>query len=251
MEGSEPNDLHTIREQLAENGYVILPDLVSMAHVEKLRTAIRTIVAAYKKDDETVFDTIIRLDAEDKPTLFRIYQFISRTFTCMDAIRSDLIPLVEQLLPEGIVLDLGSAIIFGIPNDDRLTWQWHQEAPYDPKIGNILSVNMPVFERAELSNGTISLLKGSHKLGTLPFDKIQESADASTSLIPKNVDSLAQEYEEDYFVADPGDVILFYENLIHRSNQNKTDRPRVTFVGRFSSINKLPEHATIIDGKPY
>ena len=241
----------SIRDQLEQDGYVILKDVVSMEGIESLRESLRRIFSAYGKDGEDIFDTIIRLNKEDKPTLFRIYQFVSQTFTSLDAIRQDILPIAKLVLPGGIVIDLGSAIIFGIPNDDRLTWQWHQECTYDPKIDHILSINMPVFERADLANGTVSLLKGSHKLGPLPFDKVQDAPDAATSLVPQGVEEFEQQYEIDHFVADPGDIILFYENLIHRSNQNTTERPRVTFVGRLTSINTLPEHATIIDGKPY
>lgn len=244
-------DLDAITQQLEADGYVVIPQVVSMESVEQLRADLTAVFVNYAMPGEDIFETISRLDAEDSATLYRAYQFISKTFTSMDGIRTDVMPLLQALLPEGIVLDLGSAIIFGIPDNDRLTWQWHQEAPYDPDIKPILSVNMPVFERAERHNGSISLLKGSHKLGSLPYDKVQESADASTSLIPKGVDGLAEQFEEVCFEADPGDIILFYEDLVHRSNLNKSTRPRVTFVGRFTSIQSLPAHATIIDGKPY
>ena len=240
-----------INEQLDRDGYVILKNVVSAEHVEKLRADITAMVSSYASENESVFDTINRLDRDNKADLYRIYQFISKTFTAMDNIRADVMPLLEQILPAGTVIDLGSAVIFGIPDNDRLTWQWHQEAPYDPEIKNILSVNMPIFEAATIANGTISLLKGSHKLGPLPFKRVQDADDASTSLIPEGIDDFAEDYEEAFFLAEPGDIILFFENLIHRSNRNTTTRPRITFVGRFASISALPEHATIVDGKPY
>ena len=244
-------DLEQIRSQLETDGYVIVPGVVSARSVERLRSDLTQVFAPYAQPGEDVFATIRRLDAEDSGTLYRAYQFITKTFTSLDGIRSDVMPLLEALLPPGIVLDLGSAVIFGIPENDRLTWQWHQEAPYDPGIAPILSVNMPVFERADFKNGSISLLKGSHKLGSLPYDRVQEAADASTSLVPQGINQLVDDFEEVCFEADPGDIILFYENLVHRSNLNTTSRPRVTFVGRFASATTLPEHATIIDGKPY
>ena len=240
-----------MQQQLQTNGYIILKDVVSADSLGKLRDDLTAIFASVARPGETVFETIRRLDAEDSQTLYRIYQFVSRTFTSMDAVRADILPVVEDILPDGIVIDLGSAIIFGIPENSRLTWQWHQEGPYAPAIPNILSVNMPVFEPARRENGSISLLKGSHRLGVLPYDKIQEAPDASTSLVPRGIDRLVEEYEEACFEAEPGDIILFYESLIHRSNINQSDRPRVTFVGRFTSIQSLPEHATLIDGKPY
>ncbi len=241
----------TAHQQLADEGFVILKNVVRQSSIIRLRRDIERIVSSHGLEGESVFDTIKRLDREDKATLYRIYQFITKTFTSLDAIRLDLMPLLEELLPEGTILDLGSAVIFAIPDDDRLTWQWHQEGPYDPNVPNILSVNMPVFEAATIENGTISLLKGSHKLGALPYKKEQAATDASTSLIPENIDQLAEEYEQTHFLAEPGDIILFYEHLVHRSNRNRSSNPRVTFVGRFTSIDKLPEHATIIDGKPY
>ncbi|MDA7445773.1 phytanoyl-CoA dioxygenase family protein [Candidatus Pelagibacter ubique] len=41
-----------------------------------------------------------------------------------------------------------------------------------------------------------------------------------------------------------GDIVFFHKNLIHKSNFNTSDKPRVCFVGRFTqdyNISKFKE----------
>jgi ectoine hydroxylase-related dioxygenase (phytanoyl-CoA dioxygenase family) len=98
----------------------------------------------------------------------------------------------------------------------------------------------PVFEPATRENGTMSMLKGSHKLGSLPYDK-QRPENGSTTLLPKGIEQIVAAHEEVHFIAEPGDVIGFDRNLVHRSNRNTSPRPRVTAVVQFAVIERIPE----------
>jgi ectoine hydroxylase-related dioxygenase (phytanoyl-CoA dioxygenase family) len=98
----------------------------------------------------------------------------------------------------------------------------------------------PVFEPATRENGTMSLLRGSHKLGALPYDKLRPE-NGSTTLLPRGIERIVAAHEEVHFLAEPGDLIGFDRNLVHRSNQNRSPRPRVTAVVQFAVVDRIPE----------
>ena len=234
-----------------KDGYVVLRDFFSEPALEVMRQSLRDVFAIYSKEGEDVFATVQRLATFEKPLFYRIYQFISRSFISLYPVRLECLPIAQSLLGGKLHIDVGSAVIFALPDDTRLTWDWHQETTYDPEMKDTVHFSFPIFEPATLDNGTMSVLPGSHNLGTLPYDKIQTSSDAATSLVPKGMDKIAKDYEEVHFTANVGDVAVFHNDLIHRSNSNTSGKPRITGLVRIASIDKLPNAASWIDGKVY
>lgn len=233
------------------DGYVVLHNFLSEAALEPMRQSVRSIFAAYAEDGEDMFATIERLATDEKPLFYRIYKFIAKTFVSLYPVRLECLPIAQRLLGGKIHIDIGSAVIFALPDDNRLTWDWHQETTYDPDMPDAIHFNFPIFEPATVENGTMSVLPGSHKLGTLPYDKVQLSADAATSLVPRGMDKIVKDYPEVRFTAKLGDVAVFHNDLIHRSNSNTTDKPRITGLVRIARVDRLPEAASWMDGKVY
>lgn len=233
------------------DGFVFLANFVSDQSLTEVRSALTTIFAAYAKPGEDTFATITRLAQHEQDTFYRIYKFIARSFIALSRIRLECLEIAKQLLPAGSYIDIGSAVIFALPNDKRLIWDWHQETPYDPKIIDAVHFNYPIFERAHLGNGTMSLLKGSHKCGTLPYRKVKVSDNSATSLVPEGMKDLESRFERVDFIADPGDAVVFHNDMIHTSNMNFSGRPRITGLVRIASVDKVPSVASWIDGKAY
>ena len=122
---------------------------------------------------EDTFQTAARLDANDQPLLYRINNTINRAVDLSSLLHDILwIPrlLVDDRSPL-IVMD--QVVLFGLPKDERLTYDWHQESNYLPDIAPIINYWFPIFEPATKNNGAMSLLESSHKLGRLPYNKTQ------------------------------------------------------------------------------
>lgn len=233
------------------DGYVVLRNFLSQKGLEEMRKSLRNIFGAYAKPGEDVFATVQRLATSEKELFYRIYKFIAQSFVSLYPIRLECLPVAQRLLGGDLHIDIGSAVIFALPSDDRLTWDWHQESPYDPDLKDTIHFSFPLFEPATEVNGTMSALPGSHKLGTLPFDKIKKSADSATSLVPRGVEAIAKDYEPTPFVAEVGDLAVFHNDMIHRSNSNTSGKPRITGLVRIARIEKLPGAASWIDGRVY
>ncbi|GAA5506762.1 phytanoyl-CoA dioxygenase family protein [Novipirellula caenicola] len=224
------------------HGFVVLENVIDASAIAEMRDVITKMVAQYSLPDESSLDACVRLNQENDQALYNVYR-VSHQTAAMNRLREQCRGLVEQVTSKdsGVLIDVDSHIIFCIPNSNRLTWGWHQESTYDVFDGDGVNFCLPIFERATRENGSMSVLRGSHVMGKLPFDKVKEHENGATTLVPKGIQEYEEAFEEVVFEADPGSVVMFNRHLIHRSNQNQTPRPRITAVIRFMQIESLPE----------
>ncbi|MFT5282774.1 MAG: phytanoyl-CoA hydroxylase [Yoonia sp.] len=234
-----------------KDGYVVLRNFLSENGLETMRQSLRDIFGAYALPGEDVFATVQRLATTEKELFYRIYKFIAQSFVSLYPVRLECLPVAQRLLGGKLHIDIGSAVIFALPSDERLTWDWHQESPYDPDLSETIHFSFPLFEPATEDNGTMSVLLGSHKLGMLPHDKVQKSSDSATSLVPCGIETISKDYDALPFVANVGDLAVFHNDIIHRSNNNISGKPRITGLVRIARIEKLPKAASWIDGRVY
>ena len=88
---------------------------------------------------------------------------------------------------------------------------------------------------SNLKNGTMSVLSGSHKLGTLNFKKSRISDDSYTDLIPKGIDKIKKSFNEVFNYLELGDVVIFHKDLIHKSNSNFSKLTRPVGISRLTT----------------
>ncbi|TWU24115.1 Phytanoyl-CoA dioxygenase (PhyH) [Novipirellula galeiformis] len=229
------------RASYERDGFLVLEQVIDSAAIDDIRHAIATLIANDSLPGENLFDACIRLNREDDKALHNVYK-VSHQTAAMNRLRERCRELVTSLIPQdsGVLIDVDSHIIFCIPDSTRLTWGWHQESTYDVFDGKGINFCLPIFERATRENGSMSVLSGSHTKGKLPFIKMKNHENGATTLVPQGIEALEREFTEVLFEADPGDLVMFDRHLIHRSNSNRSPRPRVTAVIRFMQIETLP-----------
>jgi ectoine hydroxylase-related dioxygenase (phytanoyl-CoA dioxygenase family) len=86
---------------------------------------------------------------------------------------------------------------------------------------------MIALDDTDVENGCLRLLKGSHKLGRL--DHVQITAGQNTT-DPERMPHILKKYPLVDCVLAPGDAVIFHGNTLHRSDQNRSDRRRWTFL---------------------
>lgn len=124
-----------------------------------------------------------------------------------------------------------------VPNDERNTFDWHQDSAYDklnnnPKNGLIFWI--PLVDTNE-QNGTLILKPKSHNEKNSYFTKVK------FGLRYKSPQLVVQKSKiEKYVSLQPsckvGDYILTYANLFHKSGYNSSDRIRFTIIARYNKI---------------
>lgn len=128
------------------------------------------------------------------------------------------------------VINLGMAQ--GMNNSNRTSYKWHQEKSYY-KNKNTLHFQFPILNKCNKKNGTMSVLKKSHLLGRVKKTKFFKKHNKSvSSKTPKNINKILKQFSEQFINLKKSDLILFHENLLHRSNKNFTNKVRFAGIVR-------------------
>ena len=109
-------------------------------------------------------------------------------------------------------------------------------------------------------NGCMQVLKGSHRLGRIDHVLTGDQAGADMERVREAEKRLELVHVE----MDPGDVLFFHANLLHRSDQNRSDKPRWAMIccynaarndpykeahhPRYTPLSKVPDSAILDAG---
>ncbi len=118
-------------------------------------------------------------------------------------------------------------------------WAWHQDYGYWYHFGclyPLMASAMIAVDKATKENGCLQVIKGSQKLGRVDHALTGEQAGADM----ERVDAALDRMELVYCELDPGDVVFFDGNVLHRSDQNKSDKPRWAMVVAFNAARNDP-----------
>lgn len=118
-------------------------------------------------------------------------------------------------------------------------WAWHQDYGYWYSNGvltpNLVSAFIAV-DRATDENGCLQVIRGSHHCGRIHHQLTGEQAGAD----PERVRAIVERFEVQYVEMNPGDVLFFHSNVLHRSDQNKSDHPRWSMICCYNSRSNDP-----------
>ena len=118
-------------------------------------------------------------------------------------------------------------------------WAWHQDYGYWYHFGVLFplltSVTIAV-DPATRENGCLQVLKGSHLMGRIEHKLTGDQAGAEL----ERVNEALKRLELIYCEAEPGDATFFDCNLLHRSDQNRSDKPRWSLICCYNAARNDP-----------
>lgn len=119
-------------------------------------------------------------------------------------------------------------------------WEWHQDFGYwhhDNLMLHPKAIScMVAIDTASKENGCLQVLKGSHHLGRLNHSKTGDQKGAEL----KFVEQAMNHHELIYVELEPGDTLFFHCNLLHKSNQNKSENPRWSMISAYNAMSNQP-----------
>lgn len=218
----------SMRSFYEENGYVSLKSFIPLHLILDIR---RDLEFFFGDFDARVKE--LDLTERGKSELYSLHVATSKciSFKNLLGLFSDLVKALGNNCP---VLEIGSSYLLSMPRDQRLVYDFHQESNYMKGFSDIYNFHYPIFRKSTFKNGTMSVLAGSHKLGTLPFYKRKSASNSYTDLLPTNIEEALKSFPEVFFELDPGDCVVFHADLIHRSNFNDSDLCRPVGVARLT-----------------
>lgn len=246
---------HVDVPRFQRDGFVIVRGLLTDEETELLGRIARAdramSLSAYGRKDAQGLPVTLALRNELSDD---IYSAIARSRRIVDS--------MESLL-DGEVYHYHHKLILKEPRVGG-AWEWHQDYGYWyhngcllPDMGSCLIA----IDRATRENGCLQVLRGSQRMGRIDHGKTGDQTGAD----PARVEAALQRFELVYAELDPGDAILFHANLLHRSDQNRSEHPRWALIccyntrrndpycesrhPRYSPLEKWPDQRILETGR--
>ena len=122
-------------------------------------------------------------------------------------------------------------------------WAWHQDYGYWYMNGCLFPDLASAFIAVDPNtreNGCLQVLRGSHKIGRVEHGKFGDQTGAD----PERTAQAMKVMELVYVELDPGDVVFFHCNTLHRSDQNKSPLPRWSMICCYNTKHNNPYKAS-------
>jgi ectoine hydroxylase len=159
-----------------------------------------------------------------------VYGYAARSHKMVDT--------MEDLLG-GEVYHYHSKITAKEPHEGG-AWEWHQDYGYWYNNGCLfpyMASAMIALDKCTKSNGCLQVLKGAHQLGRIDhglLDGDQVGADL------RRVKEAEKQLDLVYCEMEPGDVLFFHCNTLHRSDQNLSADRRWTLICCYNAARNNP-----------
>ena len=141
-----------------------------------------------------------------------------------------LLNVVEGLLGGDILID--GTLVFYKPPQDSSYVSWHQDSVYSgwhltPSTSAWIAITA-----SNRVNGCMRVIPGSHKQGLLVHDNVRDDPNL-LNIRGERIKMAVDESKAVDVILQPGEMSLHQSNLVHGSNPNNSDEPRIGFIVRF------------------
>jgi len=212
------------------DGFVVAKQLFEPDEIELLRRAA-------KEDRDLDQHSFGKGDGEGGTVRLSLWNHPGDTIYGMFARCDTIVSSAEKILG-GEVYHYHSKMIM---KDAKVggAWAWHQDYGYWYQNGVLFPLLTSAFvavDPATKENGCMQVLRGSHQLGRIDHILTGDQAGADMERVREAEKVLDLVYVE----MNPGDVLFFHANLLHRSDQNKSDKPRWSMICCYNAARNNP-----------
>jgi ectoine hydroxylase len=213
-----------------EKGFVVSKGFFDRDEIELLRRAA-------KEDRELDQHSFTRGDGEGGAVRLSLWNHPGDTIYGMFARCESVVDSAEKIL-EGEVYHYHSKMIM---KDAKVggAWTWHQDYGYWYENGVLFPLLTSVFiavDPATKQNGCMQVIPYSQELGRIDHVLTGDQAGADMTRVDEILKRLPLEYVE----MEPGDALYFHANLLHRSDQNRSENPRWSMICCYNAARNDP-----------
>ncbi|MGC2659332.1 MAG: phytanoyl-CoA dioxygenase family protein [Bryobacteraceae bacterium] len=212
------------------DGFIVARSMFDAEEIDLLRRAA-------KEDRQMDQHSFGRGDGEGGTVRLSLWNHPGDTLYGMFARCESIVNSAETLL-DGEVYHYHSKMIM---KDAKVggAWAWHQDYGYWYQNGVLFPLLTSAFiavDPATRENGCMQVLKGSHHMGRI--DHVLTGDQAGADL--ERVHEAEKRLELVYVEMAPGDVLFFHANLLHRSDQNRSENPRWAMICCYNAARNDP-----------
>jgi len=121
-------------------------------------------------------------------------------------------------------------------------WAWHQDYGYWYQNGVLTPDLVSVFVAVDpctKENGCLQVIKNSHHAGRINHILTGDQAGADRERVEEML-KRPEQFPLVYVTMEPGDALFFHSNLLHRSDQNRSDHPRWAMICCYNAARNDP-----------
>jgi len=217
-------------QEYEENGFVVVRKMFDDQEIGLLRRAA-------KEDRELDQHSYKRADGEGGTVRLSLWNQPGDTLYGMFARCESIVGSAEKLL-DGEVYHYHSKMIMKDPKVGG-AWTWHQDYGYWYQNGvlfPLLTSASIAVDPATRENGCLQVIRGSHHLGRIEHVLTGDQAGADMERVREILNRLELVYVE----MDAGDTVFFHCNLLHRSDQNRSEHPRWSMICCYNAARNDP-----------
>ena len=219
------------RAAYERDGFVLIRSLFDTEEIALLRGAIET-------DPQLHASLYDRNDASGKATRMATWNHPGDSVYGLAARSHRVVDTREEMLG-GEVYHYHSKLTAKEPRDGG-AWEWHQDYGYWYHNGCVfpyMASVMVALDKTTRENGCLQVIRGSHHAGRVEHGVLpgqQVGAD------PRRVEEMLKSLELVYAEMEPGDGLFFHANVMHRSDQNRSENRRWTVLFCYNAARNNP-----------
>ena len=219
------------RAAYERDGFVLIRSLFDTEEIALLRGAIET-------DPQLHASLYDRNDASGKATRMATWNHPGDSVYGLAARSHRVVDPMEEMLG-GEVYHYHSKLTAKEPRDGG-AWEWHQDYGYWYHNGCVfpyMASVMVALDKTTRENGCLQVIRGSHHAGRVEHGVLpgqQVGAD------PRRVEEMLKSLELVYAEMEPGDGLFFHANVMHRSDQNRSENRRWTVLFCYNAARNNP-----------
>lgn len=207
-------------ERYERDGFVFPVEVFSDQEITRSREAVESLVEIYSPK---------RFD--------RLHLFFDWAYQIVT--HKALLDVVETILGDDILV-YGTLVFCKQPHDLRYA-SWHQDSFYSGLHLTPSTSAWIALTPSHPGNGCMRMLPGSHKLGLLDHESVPDDP----HMLNRRGERVKLDVDESQavdVVLKPGQFSLHQSTIVHGSNPNASDEPRIGFIVRFvTSDMKNPD----------
>lgn len=200
-------------EQYDRDGVVFPIRMMSVEEADRFRAAVEIIA-----DESGGEGPLKRLDG--------LHLFFDWAYSLVT--HEAMLNAVEAILGGDILID-GSLVFYKPPQDFSYV-SWHQDSVYSGWHLTPSTSAWIALTASSRANGCLRVIPGSHKQGLLNHSNIKDNCNLLRRGEQVRVEDESQAKD---VVLQPGEMSLHQSCLVHGSNPNSSNGPRIGFIVRF------------------
>lgn len=214
----------------SRDGYVFVRKLLSAGEVELLLDTARA-------DRAVESEALRRADGEGGVTRLHLWNRLADDVYSVVARSRRIVERMEAYLGDEVYF-YHSKMMLKEPRTGG-AWAWHQDYGYWYNNGCLypdMASCLIALDEATRRNGCLQVLKASHLCGRIDHGKVGDQTGAD----PERVEWLLERLPLVYCEMAPGDALFFHSNLLHRSDQNRSEMPRWSYICCYNTRHNDP-----------